>query len=1005
MTPPDPLPSLDPALSARYRIEGEVGRGGMATVYLAHDTRHDRPVALKVLNPALAASLGTERFLLEIRVTARLQHAHILPLLDSGMLETSPGILSPFYVMPYAEGESLRDRLRREVQLPVADALGIAADVAAALAYAHAHGVIHRDVKPENILLSHGDALVVDFGIARALSLAADERLTETGLALGTPHYMSPEQATGDRDVDARSDVYALGCVLYEMLAGEPPFTGPTAQAVAARSLVEPAPPIRKVRPAVSEEVERVIARALAKVPADRFAGAADMGDALVRAAAAPPPASPPLSAARGRRVLVPVAVALVLAVAAGVLVSRPERAPGIIAPAASIAVLPFTPSGPDTALSRLGRDLVFTLSAELDGLGGLRVVDAHTVLARTIAEAPAAVDPASLARSFGAASIVQGSLVRVGAGVRLDLALLGADSAAPLARATVTAPADSVAVLTDSAARAILVQIWSRGSPPTPSLDAALRTRSVPALRAFLQGEGQITHGDWEHAAVSYQRAMEADPAFWLAYARHLYARHWSLAEPADSVVALLARHRLRAAATGAADHRRDPPLGSGQRAPSHRAGTRRGGAVPRFLVRLADVRRPGAAQRPGARTPSRRGAHRPRASGRAQPKPDPRLGAPDDRCAPGRRHGRGRPLARGPDPPRRGADPHRGRLRRPAAAVPLPARDPAGRQPARRHARRQRRPRPRAGRARRRELLRCVSLRLVRRADPGKPPGTRRGRGSRTAAGAPVAARAVLGRTGRMGFRAGEPGPVGGRRRRLERGASGHTAWRRWAPGSARSIPARPPPGARRRSPGRAAAPPGAPSWHGSMACWRRRRRDRRALAETRAALRRSGDPGRDALDRSLGALDAALRGATREAGAAMAALEWEQAALNAPDFMNHPLVVPLDRLAGARWLAASGDTEQAQRLLGWADGAILLHPSTPYTLMVAGLADLERGRNEERLGHGATAAGYYREFLRRYDRPVRGHLPLVEEARVRLRELGGGDGMTSTDLTESP
>jgi serine/threonine-protein kinase len=325
MTPPDPLPSLDPALSARFRIEREVGRGGMATVYLAHDTRHDRPVALKVLKPALAASLGTERFLLEIRVTARLQHAHILPLLDSGMLETSPGTLSPFYVMPYVEGESLRDRLRREVQLPVADALGIAADVAAALAYAHAHGVVHRDVKPENILLSNGDALVVDFGIARALSLAADERLTETGLALGTPHYMSPEQATGDRDVDARSDVYALGCVLYEMLAGEPPFTGPTAQAVAAKSLVEPAPPIRKVRPAVSEEVERVIARALAKVPADRFAGAADMGDALVRAAAAPPPAGPSSSAARGRRMLVPVALALVLAVAAGVLVLRPR--------------------------------------------------------------------------------------------------------------------------------------------------------------------------------------------------------------------------------------------------------------------------------------------------------------------------------------------------------------------------------------------------------------------------------------------------------------------------------------------------------------------------------------------------------------------------------------------------------------------------------------------------------------------------------------------------------
>src|SRR5919109_4256676 len=288
------------ALDDRYRLERELGRGGMATVYLAYDCRHDRPVALKVLHPAIAATFGAERFLLEIRVTARLQHPHILPLLDSGVVETAPGGPSPFYVMPYVEGESLRDRLRREHQLSVEEALRIVMDVAAALGYAHERGVIHRDVKPENILLSNGQAIVADFGIARAVSLAGGERLTETGLALGTPHYMSPEQATGDRSVDARSDVYALGCVLYEMLAGEPPYTGPTAQAIVAKSLAEPVPSIRKRRPTVSEEVERTIDRALAKLPADRFTTAAAFEEALSRAAVMPPP--PSRTAAPGRR-------------------------------------------------------------------------------------------------------------------------------------------------------------------------------------------------------------------------------------------------------------------------------------------------------------------------------------------------------------------------------------------------------------------------------------------------------------------------------------------------------------------------------------------------------------------------------------------------------------------------------------------------------------------------------------------------------------------------------
>src|SRR5512143_744025 len=217
---PPAFESLSPALADRYRLEGELGQGGMATVYLAEDLRHKRRVAVKVLRPELAAVIGAERFLAEITTTANLQHPHILPLHDSGTVNGSV-----FYVMPYVEGESLRDRLAREKQLPLADAVRIAREIASALDYAHRHGVIHRDIKPENILLHDGSALVADFGIALAVSRSdGGTRMTETGMSLGTPHYMSPEQAMGEREITAKSDVYALGCVVYEMLSGEPPF-------------------------------------------------------------------------------------------------------------------------------------------------------------------------------------------------------------------------------------------------------------------------------------------------------------------------------------------------------------------------------------------------------------------------------------------------------------------------------------------------------------------------------------------------------------------------------------------------------------------------------------------------------------------------------------------------------------------------------------------------------------------------------------------------------------
>src|SRR5437899_1660094 len=278
---PDPLAALLASLAQHYTIEREAGVGGMATVYVARDLKHDRHVALKVLKPELAALLGIERFLSEIRVTAHLQHPHILPLFDSGQ---AAGLI--YYVMPHVEGESLRQRLAREKQLPLETAIEITRAVASALDYAHRHGVIHRDIKPENILFQDGQAVVADFGIALALSAAGGSRLTETGLSLGTPQYMSPEQATGDRTLDARSDIYSLASVLYEMLAGEPPHTGPTVQSVIAKVLTDRPRPLRALRDAVPPPLEAAVQKALAKVPADRYGSAAQFAEALTHAPA-----------------------------------------------------------------------------------------------------------------------------------------------------------------------------------------------------------------------------------------------------------------------------------------------------------------------------------------------------------------------------------------------------------------------------------------------------------------------------------------------------------------------------------------------------------------------------------------------------------------------------------------------------------------------------------------------------------------------------------------------
>lgn len=531
---------LASALADRYRIERELGHGGMATVYLAHDLKHDRRVAIKVLHAELAHALGPERFAREITVTAQFDHPFILSLLDSGVVEpvAGHGRQLLYYVMPYAEGESLRDRLRRQRQLPLDEALQVTREVAEALGYAHARGVIHRDIKPENIMLSGGHARVADFGIARAINAAGDERLTETGLAIGTPAYMSPEQSMAERDIDGRSDLYALGCVLYEMLAGEPPYTGPTAQAIIAKRMTDPVPSVRTVRETVPTYIDRALASVLAKSPADRFPTAAQFVEALD-----PSPATTAVVVgqrkSRTRAWVAGIGAALALATLAGWLVARSPR-PQVAPSASVIAVLPFLPSTPDTALARLGRDLVVTVSANLDGVGGIGTADPQLVLARTddVQGGPGTAEAIALGRSLGAGSVVIGTLVHMGPNVRLDLKLLSTSGdSQPMARATLTGAPDSVSALTDSVTWALLRQVWRRGEPPSPSY-ASLTTRSVPALRAFLEGEQFVVAGRWPQAIDAYDRAIKADSTFWLAGWRYNMARIWVHGGSKDSVL-----------------------------------------------------------------------------------------------------------------------------------------------------------------------------------------------------------------------------------------------------------------------------------------------------------------------------------------------------------------------------------------------------------------------------------------------------------------------------------
>jgi tetratricopeptide (TPR) repeat protein len=470
-----------------------------------------------VFHPELAPALG-ERFVHEVRIAAKLSHPHILTVHDSG---ESAGLL--WYTMPLVEGESLRQRLAREGQLPVGDAVRIARTVAEALAHAHARGVVHRDIKPENILLFAGEPMVADFGIALALDRAGEERLTQTGFSLGTPVYMSPEQACAAPRLDGRTDIYSLGCVLYEMLAGEPPFTGPTPQAIVAKRLSQPAPSLRTVRE-VPEALDQTVQRALARNPADRFMTADEFALAIAEAAARPMSTAstrPPRSRASRRTLALAGMLLLGLAAAAAWLVLA--RRPPPAAPT-RLAVLPFAvPAGGSYAY--LAQGMVDLLSRNLNGAEAMVTVDPGRVLSaagRGEAGGPDADRGRDIARRLGAGQYVVGSVVPAGSRLRIQAQLYAQDSAGSPAIAQAAVEGDSAALfeLVDRLTAQLLVG-RGQGQGARLARTAALTSRSLPALKLYLDAERHLRAAQYDSAIAGFQRAMEVDSGFALAHYR----------------------------------------------------------------------------------------------------------------------------------------------------------------------------------------------------------------------------------------------------------------------------------------------------------------------------------------------------------------------------------------------------------------------------------------------------------------------------------------------------
>jgi serine/threonine protein kinase/tetratricopeptide (TPR) repeat protein len=500
---------LSAALAERYTISRELGRGGMATVYLAHDRKHDRQVALKLLHPELAASLGAERFLHEIRTTAKLTHPHILPLHDSGEVD---GLL--YYVMPYVEGESLRQRLMRERQLPLEDALRIASDVASALAYAHGHGIVHRDIKPENILLSGGEAVVADFGIARAITAAGGERLTETGLAMGTVAYMSPEQSAADREIDGRSDLYSLGCVLYEMLAGQPPFAGPTAQAIVARRLSEPVPTLQHVREQLPDPVERAIMKALAKVPADRFSSASRFAEALAAGSRPVPHRGTPRQPA-----VWAVLALLLLAGVAGYLALRSRSTQSSLSAPIAMAVLPFQAVASTEPVDFLSVGIPDAIITRLATVRQMRVRPTSAVL--RYQHQP--VDAVEAGRALLADFVLTGTVQRAAERIRVNVQLLRAEDGVLLWGERYDLARQDLLTLQDSIAAQVASALEVRMTAAEQERVYRRYTENIGAFETYMRGRLELARGTKEGALaaiLAFENALRQDSTYALARA-----------------------------------------------------------------------------------------------------------------------------------------------------------------------------------------------------------------------------------------------------------------------------------------------------------------------------------------------------------------------------------------------------------------------------------------------------------------------------------------------------
>ncbi|MEO5588804.1 MAG: protein kinase [Gemmatimonadaceae bacterium] len=518
-------------------MERELGAGGMATVYLARDLKHDRDVAIKLLRPEIGAALGAERFLFEIKTTANLRHPHIVPLYDSGEIRLDPSVAGTgpsvflYYVMPLVEGESLRERLTRETQLPIDEALRFASEIADALSYAHSRGVVHRDIKPENIMLESGHAVVADFGIARAVSVAGGERLTQTGMSVGTPLYMSPEQAAGEHDIDGRSDLYSLACVLYEMLGGQPPFTGATAATITRQHMVADPPPITNLRPSVPAPVVDALQRALAKSPADRFNPVAQFGAAIAVTAVGSESADKHVryhiktTRTKSRRTQGLLAAGAVLVTIVGAIAAWNRYASAPVdgsslttAGMSSIAVLPFTDLSADHANAYLGDGVAETLINALVNVPGL------TVTARTSAFSFRGrdADVKAIGKQLGVEAVLQGSVQRVGETLRITAQLINAATGVNLWSERFDRPASDIFAVQDEVARSVVAALQRRLTPGSDTV-VAVGTRNAQAYEAYLLGRyhwNLRTTDGMIHATEAMRRAITLDSTFALAWA-----------------------------------------------------------------------------------------------------------------------------------------------------------------------------------------------------------------------------------------------------------------------------------------------------------------------------------------------------------------------------------------------------------------------------------------------------------------------------------------------------